>query len=315
MNYSLDMLFLRKKVIGTKFKLNLKPERAKTLKKPYILSIIANYLKDEELHQLYYSCKKIKRVIKEDPNLDNKILRYSLKKLRKKNKHTEGISEDEDEDNINKDHIDVKEKVSDIQNHIYLIEKRILISSIRKLMNKNNQANLRKDVPIITITESQNIENDKEQGFLPNKYIKKEYTRDSLGNIRVISYLVNTCNNNYYYLSNNNEKKKLNTAIHEIKRIKQSKHNTSVSSECLSNIIIPKSHHVKNKMPDTLLIEQRMYERRKEIMLVEKNRRIASQMSKKSNTTLLYDYLKESTLNTYYNVKVRLNGFRDFFSS
>lgn len=89
MNQSLDILFLRKKVTGAKLKLNLKPKYFKTLKKPSIFYNIAEFLQEDDLFELNFTCRKFKNMIKEDTKIDNKVLRASIRKLKKKVKNEE----------------------------------------------------------------------------------------------------------------------------------------------------------------------------------------------------------------------------------
>lgn len=84
MNQTLDMFFLRKKLMGKNYKLNLKPKYFKIMKKQVVFYLICNYLSQEELFELYWSCRTFKQMIQEDIELENKILKYSIKRLKER---------------------------------------------------------------------------------------------------------------------------------------------------------------------------------------------------------------------------------------
>ena len=97
MNQTLDMFFLRKRVLGKNYKFNLKPKYSKILKKPTVFYIICNFLSDEELFELYYTCHKFHEMIGNEVILENKILKTSLKKLKKKNEKSDETKDKEKE--------------------------------------------------------------------------------------------------------------------------------------------------------------------------------------------------------------------------
>ena len=85
MSNSIDYYFLKKHLKGNKFKLNLKPKYSKTLKKSFYFKNIAKFLSEDDLFELYYTCKRFKAFIKEEVVLENQVLKSSLKKMKKKN--------------------------------------------------------------------------------------------------------------------------------------------------------------------------------------------------------------------------------------
>ncbi len=96
MNQTLDMFFLRKKLMGKNYKLNLKPKYFKIMKKQVIFYLICNYLSREELFELYWSCRTFKQLIQEDIELENKILKYSIVKL--KERYSSSSTKDKEKD-------------------------------------------------------------------------------------------------------------------------------------------------------------------------------------------------------------------------
>lgn len=134
MNQSLDILFLRKKVTGAKLKLNLKPKYFKTLKKPAVFYNLADYLQEDDLFELNFTCRKFKHMIKEEPKLDNKVLRSSLRKLKKKVRN-------EEEPQI----VERKTKFNPyINDEVMRAQKLMLIKSRSIKINLNKQEKIKK---------------------------------------------------------------------------------------------------------------------------------------------------------------------------
>lgn len=83
MNYRIGTLLLRRQILGKELKYNPNPNISKTLKKATVFKNIAEFLDEEDIFQLYYCCSRFKSLISSDINLENKVLKVSVRKLKK----------------------------------------------------------------------------------------------------------------------------------------------------------------------------------------------------------------------------------------
>lgn len=83
MNYRIGTLLLRRQILGKELKYNPNPNISKTLKKAAVFKNIAEFLEEDDLFQLYYTCSRFKSLISTDINLENKVLKVSIRKLKK----------------------------------------------------------------------------------------------------------------------------------------------------------------------------------------------------------------------------------------
>jgi hypothetical protein len=83
MNYRIGTLILRRHILGKELRYNPNPNISKTLKKPTVFKNIAEFLDEEDLFQLYYCCSRFKSLISSDMQLENKVLKVSVRKLKK----------------------------------------------------------------------------------------------------------------------------------------------------------------------------------------------------------------------------------------
>jgi len=132
MSHRLDLLFIKKKILGKKFKLNLKPHYAKTLKKAKIFYNITEFLEEEEIFQLAYCCSKFKTYIKNDISLENKLLKASLLKLK------ESIRKQEDIESTSKQETTLK-KINDTSKIDILSKKVALTMKFNKKILENHK--------------------------------------------------------------------------------------------------------------------------------------------------------------------------------
>lgn len=77
------MLFIRKRLLGAKLKINLKRHYKKTLEKPVVFHILLSFLTEEDILELAYVCQAFKKLIHGSIDTDNRLLKISLTKLRK----------------------------------------------------------------------------------------------------------------------------------------------------------------------------------------------------------------------------------------
>jgi len=128
MNFSLDILFLQKKLFGKNYKLNIKPKYSKILKKPIIFYLILSFLSENEIFELYFTCKKFKNLIIDDPFFENQVLKLQLKLLKKKNTKNS---------TVNNSNSDINHFI--YNNYIQNINKKLQLSFIiNKIMQEKN---------------------------------------------------------------------------------------------------------------------------------------------------------------------------------
>lgn len=165
-----DLIFLKRKVLGKKYRVNLKPQYYATMKKPTVFYTITGFLNEDEVFELAFSCTKFKKMINNDIVLENKLLKVCLKKIRKNakaennnqnRKRNENFMDEFDIKSINK--LQRRVKISELnQKHIIdynkevkhkldeldtLINKKQTYLDIDKILNQSNQKNTTQITP------------------------------------------------------------------------------------------------------------------------------------------------------------------------